>query len=239
MYEIIKADVSEKDKIKKMIDLAKNYSYRGLVLSSTNPERFKEYKNFIRNLESKLDLATSIIIKEKSVSKLKSKISNFRSKVDFLIVEGSNEEINRFAVQDKRIDLLYNYSKIQNIGLNHVLAKKSKQNSVAIGFNLKNLLKRKGYVRARIMNNQIKNQEIVKKYDSPFVLSCFPDNKFLFKRKRELTKIVKLLDFEKIDLEKSNDLIEDKIDFNRKFDKKSFIEPGVEKVEEPDTFDEE
>jgi ribonuclease P/MRP protein subunit RPP1 len=89
-------------------------------------------------------LKDTLIIKAKTKSELNKLISRNHGKYKFLAVQGSNDEVNRAALEDKRVDLLLNpeiertrdFSDWRNSGLNDVLCRFAAQNKVSIGIDL-------------------------------------------------------------------------------------------------------
>lgn len=92
-------------------------------------------------------LESTLVIKAKTKSELNKIVSRNYRKYKFLAVSGSNDEVNRAALEDKRIDLLLNpeiertrdFNDWRNSGMNDVLAKFASQNSITIGIDLSTL----------------------------------------------------------------------------------------------------
>lgn len=85
-----------------------------------------------------------LIIKAKTKSELNKLVSRNYGKYKFLAVQGSDDEVNRAAVEDKGVDMLLNpeierkrdFSDWRNSGLNDVLCRFAAENNVAIGIDL-------------------------------------------------------------------------------------------------------
>ncbi len=237
-FEFYKIKDPSKRKIKKIAKSGKKQDYDGLVLLSPS-NKFKELKDILTYNNFSIELIAGIEIYEKNLSNLKNLISKFRSRTNFLCIKGSSEEINKASLEDKRVDLLYNQVTPKKRGINHVFAKEAKKNSVALGINLSQILEKKGYLRTKLFRNLIKNKEIIKKYGTPCVLSTFSENKYQLKKERELKNLAKIIEFNESDIERSFKFINKTIEFNKKFKKEKFIQPGVEVVEDSSSDDEE
>jgi RNase P/RNase MRP subunit p30 len=95
-------------------------------------------------------LKSTLIIKAKTKAELNKLVSRNHGKYT-LAVLGSNDEVNRAAVEDKRVSILLNpeiertrdFSDWRNSGLNDVLCKFASQNNVVIGIDLSTLPKEK------------------------------------------------------------------------------------------------
>ncbi|PTD93845.1 hypothetical protein C9439_05540 [archaeon SCG-AAA382B04] len=246
MPRILRVNLEEKVKNNKKLELAKELGYQKIIINHTSPNSLKKHRDF-SNQYNKLNLVKAIEIKETKVRKLKQKIKKFRPKVNFLIVDGGLEEINTVSLEDKRVDLLYNHVEPNKRGINHVLAKKARENEVGIGFNLKKLLKNNGYLRSRIIQHQIENNQITRKFNSPRVISLFSDNKYQIKKLRDIENLMRVIELKKEDLRKSKKFLDNRIKLNEKYKKERFIEhkkerfiePGVEKIEESSSINEE
>lgn len=230
MPKILRVDSEEEVQNNKKLELVKELGYQKIILIHTSSNSLKRHKDF-SNQYNKLKLIKAIEIKETEIGKLKQKIQKFRPKVNFLIVNGGLEEINTATLEDKRVDLLYNHVGPNKRGINNVLAKKARENEVGIGFNLKKLLKNKGYLRSRMIQHQIENNQITRKFDSPRVISLFSDNKYQIKKHRDIKNLMRVIELKKEDLRKSKKFLSNRIKLNKKYKEEGFIEPGVEEIE--------
>ena len=111
----------------------------------------------------------STLIEAKNLKELRSKLVNARG---IIIVSGGNEFINRFALEDKRVDILLNPEKntdkdfmhARNSGLNHILCNIANKNSKGIGVNFNYLLDMGEHERIRTLGRIMQNIKLCRKY---------------------------------------------------------------------------
>ncbi len=71
---------------------------------------------------------------------LKRKIGDARNDADVLVFKGGDEELNRKAAEDTRVDVILHPERDRkDSGINHVVAEEAAENEVAIGFDLRGL----------------------------------------------------------------------------------------------------
>ena len=108
------------------------------------------------------------------------------NKKGLVIVQGGDLDINRFAVENKQVDILLSPEKntrkdlmfSRRSGLNQVLCKLAAKNGVAIGFDFSYLLHSSDKQRARILGRMKQNVKFCKKYKVKMVFSSFAKNKY-------------------------------------------------------------
>ena len=97
-------------------------------------------------METAKFLEEALIIKAKTKSELNNLASRNYGKF-ILVVKGSDDEMNRAAVENKKVDVLlnpeinrkYDFSNWRNSGLNNVLCRLAAQNNVTMGIDLSGL----------------------------------------------------------------------------------------------------
>ena len=103
-----------------------------------------------------------MIVQESDFEKARKAINQSKEKI--IIFSGNNDELNRKVLEKLKINILLlnqskkkDFQKQRNSGLNHVLAKIAKQNNIAIGINLDEIIeatvKQKAEIIARIIQN--------------------------------------------------------------------------------------
>jgi ribonuclease P/MRP protein subunit RPP1 len=141
---------------------------------------FVQDKAIEKFLEIETELISVIDIPLKELRK------EIQSRKGLIIVQGGDLDINRFVVENKKVDILLspeNNSRkdlmfSRRSGLNQVLCKLAAKNGVAIGFDFSYLLNSKGKQRARILGRMRQNVKFCKKYGVKMVFSSFARNKY-------------------------------------------------------------
>lgn len=135
-----------------------------------------------KNIEESLRIKTELISLINVVpSKLNEEIKKVKGKI---IVLGGNEEINRIAVSNKKVDILLSperndkkdFMNARNSGLNQVLCELARKNDVAIGFNFSDVLNSEN--RSKLISRMKQNYKLCKKYKVKMIFSSFAKNKY-------------------------------------------------------------
>lgn len=120
------------------------------------------------------------IIKAKNINELRKKINKSKGLV---VVEGGDDNINRAAVENSKVDILLSPEKsrrkdvlyVRNSGLNQVLCKLARDNEVAIGFNFNDVLETEN--KEVIVGRMMQNVRLCRKYKVAMVFDCFGERK--------------------------------------------------------------
>jgi ribonuclease P/MRP protein subunit RPP1 len=129
------------------------------------------------------------LIEAKNPNELRKKINSANGLV---VVNGSNDDLNRAALENRRTDILLgpenererDFIHFRNSGLNQVLCKLANKNKIAIGFSFSDLMNSdtKELVLGRIMQNVF----LCRKYKVKMVLGSFARKENEIKNEKEL-----------------------------------------------------
>lgn len=122
-------------------------------------------------------LKDTLIIKARTKPELNKIISKNYRKFKFIAVSGSNDEVNRAALEDKRVDLLLNpeierardFNDWRNSGMNDVLAKFACQNNVIIAVDLSTLPAEK-FALAERLGRIMQNIRLCRKFKAKMLI---------------------------------------------------------------------
>lgn len=123
----------------------------------------------------------SAIIDNGNKEEVRKSVSSAHAKHKIIVVKGQDDEINRIAVDDKRISILLSPEEkmkrdsmhSRNSGLNHVLCSMASKNNVVIGIDYSAFKKLKGKEAAERLGRIMQNVDLCRKYDTPIVLASF------------------------------------------------------------------
>jgi ribonuclease P/MRP protein subunit RPP1 len=88
-----------------------------------------------------------------------------------LLVQGSDTDLNRKAVQTKEVDILTHPEfNRRDSGFNHIMAKLASANNVAIEINFREILLSSKNTRSQILHNISQNVELCKKFKVPIII---------------------------------------------------------------------
>lgn len=162
---------------------AKLMGYSGICLTSINPDNtFHEYslpsfKNF--------EVYNGMEIQVESISKINKTVGRLRDRADIIIISGGNQDVNRGAVEDGRVDILAHPAS-HGKPLNHVLVKAAADNGVAIDFNIDAITIQRGGSRVKVLTAMRKNVELTRKYDAPMIITSGARSHYDLRGPREM-----------------------------------------------------
>jgi ribonuclease P/MRP protein subunit RPP1 len=118
-------------------------------------------------------------------------VGNYRRDRTLVLVRGGTDALNRFAVEQDRVDVLTRpFGDSGTDGdVNHVLAKAARAHGVRIEFSLGPVLRASGGQRVRALRNLRKLRELVAHYDAPFVVSGVPASHLQLRAPRALRAV--------------------------------------------------
>ncbi len=137
------------------------------------------------------------IIHTDNLDELMRKISSFSSKGLPVIVKGSTDDINRKAVEDKRVDMLLSPELIKrkdslhrrNTGLTQVLCKFATKNNVKIGIDFSSISSLNPREKANRIGRIIQNVIFCRKYHTKMLIASFSESE------RDLVSVHELRSF--------------------------------------------
>lgn len=168
----------------------------------------------------------TIFLEADDWGELKRKISKHREKADILVFRGGDENLNRKAVEDSRVDILLHPERgRKDSGFNHILAKEASKNSVALGFDFK-MLDASNKTRSHIFRHWERNLMLCEKYDAPYIITTSPEVKYDLRAPRDLASIIDSLGYN--GRTAVSDYPEKIIERSDRVQKEEFVRPGEE-----------
>lgn len=157
--------------------------YRGVVLTVCSrdcinqPETIKNLRKRVEKIKSDNgenlpSIQIGVEIEARNPEDFKKQVSKFRKKADVILVHGGDLKINRAATEDPRVDILsHPYRTRFDSGINHVLAVKATENSVAVELNLKYFLLTRPNHRYRVLTQFRQIMKLHRKYKFPTIIT--------------------------------------------------------------------
>ncbi|ELY58032.1 RNase P subunit p30 [Natronococcus amylolyticus DSM 10524] len=227
MYEAVRAHPEGQSTVARLAKRAADYGYEGVVVRNHSGTRADYDADAIAD-EYGIDVVDGVEIRANDPEQASGSVGNFRPSHTILALEGGTDALNRFAVEQAKIDVLAG-PMAGDGDVNHVLVKAAVENGVRIEFDLSGVLRASGGRRVRAIQSLRKLEEIVDYYDAPYVVSADPASHLELRAPRELQALG-----EEIGL--SGAFVEDGLaewgrlaERNRHVHSESFIEPGVER----------
>ena len=184
-----------------VVELAQRLGYSGIGITHVYRDR-KKLKSFLERIKelrknSSIDIVTCAEIVAENKQSFKRSVSAVRGSVDVVIVKGGEYEINRFAVEDSRVDILSTPEyKRNDSGLDHSAARLAAQHNVAIEINFHSILETYRKIRSHLFTHMRTNIMLCKKYGAPLVVCSGAKGKGELRDPRELAAMLQLLGME-------------------------------------------
>lgn len=221
MYEAVTID-SDGASFDLVVDRAATFGYDGVVVR--NAESLPESSLDDRPIDA-VD-ATTIRTADPQVAS--GAVGNARSDHTLVLLEGGSPEMNRFAVETEKIDVLTRPMG-RDGDVNHVMAKAAATNGVRLECNLGGILRRTGGRRVRAIQSLRKLYELVEYYDAPYVVSAGASSHLELRAPRDLCAVGEQLGLPGEWVSEGLAEWGRLASRNRHVRSESFIEPGVER----------
>ncbi|OYR56245.1 RNase P subunit p30 family protein [Halorubrum halodurans] len=153
-------------------------------------------------------------------------VGNGRSEHTVVCVVGGDDRLNRYAVEEPRVDVLARPNAGSG-GFNHVLARAARDNGVHVEFDLGPVLRRTGGGRVRALADLRKLREIVTYYDAPYVVSANAASHLELRAPREVVAVAAEAGFDPEWVREGLRAWGRIADRNRERRSGDFMEPGV------------
>jgi ribonuclease P/MRP protein subunit RPP1 len=145
-----------------------------------------------------------------------------------LLVRGGTDQLNRFAVEQARVDVLTR--PFDGDGdVNHVLLNAARDNDVRVEFDFGRVLRLDGGRRVQALRKLRKLRELVEATDAPYVVSATPRSHLQLRAPRELAALGETLGFSAEQVTEGLAEWGRLAERNRHRRSDSFIGPGVER----------
>jgi ribonuclease P/MRP protein subunit RPP1 len=228
MYEAVHVRPDGDSTVARLGMTASEYGFEGIVVRNHGDEPASYDPTEIADTYG-IDVVPGVEIRADNPSQASGFVSSHRPHQPIIAVHGGPPAINRFAVEQPQVDILA-HPMVGEGDFNHVLAKAAKRNSVRIEFNLGGVLRDAGGTRVETLRNLRKLREIVREYETPYVISADPRSHLELRAPRELRALGETVGFEGDEIESGLAEWGHIAKRNRDRQSESYIEPGVRRV---------
>lgn len=173
-----------------------------------------------------IDVVDAVEIDADGPGSASGSVGNHRPDRTVVCVVGGDDRLNRYAVEEPRVDVLVRPS-AGGGDFNHVLAKAARDNDVAVEFDFGPVLRHTGGRRVRALADLRKLREIVTYYDAPHVVSANARSHLELRAPRELVAVAEAVGFDPEWVREGLAAWGTVAERNRERRSGSFIEPGV------------
>ncbi|WP_277553226.1 RNase P subunit p30 family protein [Halobaculum limi] len=190
-YEAVIAYPDGDSTVSRLAQAARRYGYGGLVVRT----RTAEFDPDALRDRYGVDVVPAVEVAADAPDSASGSVGNFRPDYPLVLVRGGTNALNRFAVEQDRVDVLA--APLSGDGdFNHVLAKAAKTHGTRVEFDLGPALRQSGGGRVRALRALRKLREIVDYYDAPYVVSARPTSHLHLRAPRELIALGSELGFD-------------------------------------------
>ena len=223
-YEAITAYPEGTSTVSRYAKTAADYGYDGLVVRT----RDAEYDADSIADRYGVDVVTGIDVDAESPDSVSGSVGNFREECTLLLVRGGTNALNRYVVEQDRVDVLTR-PMAGNGDFNHVLARAANTHGVRVEFDFGPVLRESGGQRVQALRGLRKLRELVEQYDTPYVVSANATNHFGLRASRELIALGEQIGFSAEGIETGLEEWGRLAARNRERTDESFIAPGVKR----------
>ena len=227
MYEAVHATPDGDSTVARHAATAAEYGFDGVVVRNHSDAR-ADYDADRVAAEYGLDVVEGVEIRADDRSRASGHVGNFRPKTTVLLLHGGSNDLNRFAVESDRVDVLAHPMRGRG-DFNHVLAKAATDNDVHVEFDLSRVLRDDGGPRVQALQGLRKLRELVEKYDAPYVVSAEPRTHLQMRAPRELLAVGETVGFSREQVETGLREWGRIAERNRERQSDAFIGPGVKR----------
>ncbi|MFD1599492.1 RNase P subunit p30 family protein [Halobellus rarus] len=238
MYEAVHAHPDGRSTASRFARTAERYGYDGVVVRADDAD-----PHYDRLREAcAVDVVDAAEIVAPDPQRASGAVGNARTKHTVVIVSGGTNALNRFAVEQARVDVLArpfegavaatSADENDNRGdgeVNHVLAKAASENDVRIEVNLGPALRTRGGHRVRHLSKLRQLKRLLDHYDAPYVVSVNPTSHLQLRAPRELAAVGDEIGLGDEWIREGLDEWGRLVAQNRERRSESFIAPGVER----------
>ncbi|MDZ7850566.1 MAG: RNase P subunit p30 family protein [Halodesulfurarchaeum sp.] len=181
-----------------------------------------------------IDVVRGIEITARDKATASGAIGNRRPEAEILLVRGRDPELNRFAVESPRVDVLADPMGGDG-DVNHVIAEAAARNGVAFEVNLGPVLRESGGTRVRAIRRLRKLRELIEDANAPFVVSGAPRTHLEVRGPRELLAVGEQIGFDREQIRAGLETWGQIAERTRKRRDPSQVAPGVRIEDEPES----
>lgn len=191
MYEAVHAHPDGESTVARQARTASRYGYDGIVVRT----RTADFDAAAIAEEYGVDVVDGVEIVSDRPESASGAVGNFRPDYTILAVEGGDDAINRFAVEQDRVDVLTRPMRGGG-DFNHVLAKAARDHGTCVEFDLGPVLRSTGGHRVQAIGDLRKLREIVDHYDAPYVVSANARSHLQLRAPRDLVAVAEEIGFD-------------------------------------------
>ena len=221
-YDAVYANPEGKATATRQVETAAEYGFEGVVVRT----READYDPAELADRYGVDVVRGAEIDAADPQGASGAVGNYRNECTVLLARGGTDALNRFAVEQDRVDVLTR--PFDDGGdVNHVLVKAAVEHDVRIEFDLGPVLRDDGGTRVRRLRKLRKLRELVEYFDAPYVVSATPESHLRLRAPRDVAAVGEQIGFGAEAVREGLAEWGRLAERNRERTSDSFISPGV------------
>jgi ribonuclease P/MRP protein subunit RPP1 len=229
VYEAVHAHPDGDSTVARFAATAESVGYDGVVVRSDAAAR-PEFDREALVEAYGVDVVDGVELDAQSRSQASGALADLRDAATLLVVRGDSPDLNRFAAESPRVDVLAGPMR-GNGDVNHVVVKAADRNNVHLEFDVSRVLRASGGERVQALRGLRKLRELVEHYDAPYVVSADPTSHLQLRAPRELLAVGEEIGFDRDQIRQGLDAWGELAARNRHRMSEDFIAPGVKRGE--------
>ena len=230
MYEAVYAHPDGESTVARFAETAGRCGYDGVIVRAVDAD--PDYERLRASVSGDLVDAAEVVAPDPQHAS--GAVGNARTERTVVCVRGGTDALNRFAVEQPRVDVLTrpfvgSGAGGDDGGVNHVLVKAARDNAVHIEVNLGPALRGHGGGRVRHLQKLRRVKRLLDHYDAPYVVSATARSHLQFRAPRELAAVGEEIGLGDEWTRRGLDAWGDLVARNRTRLSESFIAPGVKR----------
>ena len=227
MYEAVHAHPDGRTTAARFVETADRYGYDGVIVRAVDAD--PDYGRLRESLP--IDVVDAAEVVAPDPQHASGAVGNARTERTLVCVRGGTDALNRFAVEQPRVDVLtrpFVGNTDSDSDINHVLVKAARDNAVLIEVNLGPALRANGGRRVRHLDRLRRLKRLLDHYETPYVVSANAESHLQLRAPRELAAVGEEIGLGAEWTRAGLAAWGDRIARNRHRRSESFIAPGVE-----------
>jgi ribonuclease P/MRP protein subunit RPP1 len=224
MYEAVRVDPDEDGGPSRVVERAADLGYDGVVIRARDPA----FDVDALRATADIDVVDGVEVTASDPERASGSVGGLRPDHTILAIQGGTDRLNRFAVENERVDVLTR-PMTDGGDVNHVLAARAAENGVRIEFDFGPVLRSTGGRRVRAIRGLRKLRELVADAGASAVVSANAPSALGLRAPRELVAVGETIGFDPDVVRAGLRAWETLATRNRHRQSESFIQPGVER----------
>ncbi len=225
MYEAVHAAPDGDSTVSRLALTAADYGFEGIVVRNHGDARAEFDPEVLREAHG-VDVVAGIEVRADDPEGASGYLGNYREDHVVLALHGGTTALNRFAVEQDRVDVLAH--PLSGDGeFDHVMARAAADHGVRVEVNLGRVLRADGGPRVRAISDLERLGTLLEQYGTPYVVSADATSHLQLRAPRELLAVGEAVGFDREQVREGLAEWGRLAERNRERLSDAFVEPGV------------